>query len=131
MDGPASPAELPELQGFLAGFQVRFRRPEGRAALERYTTGRRTALPTKNGETIAQAVPGTRAQRLQACLTNMPWEEEDLNRPRVPQMSAEASLGDGVVVLDEQGFPRRGRLRWGGRGSIRGPWGRWAMGRWQ
>lgn len=38
MDVHASPAELPELHEFLRAFQVRFRRPEGRAALERYTT---------------------------------------------------------------------------------------------
>jgi SRSO17 transposase len=35
MDGPASPAALPELQEFLGAFPVRFRRPEGRHALER------------------------------------------------------------------------------------------------
>jgi hypothetical protein len=35
MDVPASPAELPELREFLASFQVRFRRPESRQALER------------------------------------------------------------------------------------------------
>jgi hypothetical protein len=35
MDVHASPAALPELPECLACFQVRFRRPEGRAALER------------------------------------------------------------------------------------------------
>ena len=35
MDVHASPAALPELQTFLSAFQVCFRRPEGRAALER------------------------------------------------------------------------------------------------
>jgi hypothetical protein len=35
MDVQASPAEVPELREFLASFQVRFRRPEGREALER------------------------------------------------------------------------------------------------
>jgi hypothetical protein len=39
MDVHASPAELPELKEFLGAFQVRFRRPEGADALERYTTG--------------------------------------------------------------------------------------------
>jgi len=47
MDVDASPDALPELQEFLAPFQVRFRRPEGREALERYTTGRLTELPTR------------------------------------------------------------------------------------
>ena len=109
MDVHASPAELPELQEFLASFQVRFRRPEGRAALERYTTGLLTELPNKNCDTMARAVPGTSEQRLQEFLTNMPWDEEDLNRQRVQKMIAEATLGDGVLVLDDTGFPKQGK----------------------
>src|SRR5215510_12650164 len=108
MDVQASSAALPELQALLAGFQVRFRWPEGRAALERYTTGLLTELPNKNGDTIAQAVPRTSAQRLQEFLTNMQWEEEDLNRQRVQQMIAEASMGDGVLVVDDTGFSKQG-----------------------
>jgi SRSO17 transposase len=108
MDVHASPAALPELQEFLVSFQVRFRRPEGRAALERYTTGLLTELPNKNGDTIAQAVPGTTAQRWQELLTNMQWDEEDLNRQRVAKMIAEATRGDGVLVFDDTGFPKQG-----------------------
>jgi SRSO17 transposase len=109
MDVHASPAELPELRAFLGAFQVRFRRPEGRKALERYTTGLLTELPNKNGDTIAHAVPGTSAQQLQEFLTNMPWDEEDLNRQRVQKMVAEAARGDGVLVFDDTGFPKRGK----------------------
>jgi SRSO17 transposase len=109
MDVHASPVELPELQEFLASFQVRFRRPEGPEALERYTTGLLTELSTKNCDTIAQAVPGTSAQRLQEFLTNMQWDEADLNRQRVAKMIAEATLGDGVLVVDDTGFPKQGR----------------------
>jgi SRSO17 transposase len=108
MDVHASPAALPELPKFLGAFQVRFRRPEGRAALERYTTGLLTELPNKNGDTIAQAVPGTSAQQLQEFLTNMQWDEEDLNRQRVHKMIAEATTGDGVLVFDDTGFPKQG-----------------------
>jgi SRSO17 transposase len=108
MDVHASPAALPELQAFLSAFQVRFRRPEGWEALERYTTGLLTELPTKNGDTIAQAVPGTSAQQLQEFLTNMQWDEEDLNRQRVQKMIAEVTTGDGVLVFDDTGFPKRG-----------------------
>src|SRR5919204_3785010 len=109
MDVHASPDELPELKAFLGSFQVRFRRPEGAEALERYTTGLLTEQPNKNCDTIAQVVPGTSEQRLQEFLTNMPWDEEDLNRQRVQKMVAETTLGDGVLVLDDTGFPKRAR----------------------
>jgi hypothetical protein len=73
MDVHARPAALPELQAFLKAFQVRCRRPEGGQALERYLTGLLTELPNKDCDTMAQAIPGTSAQRLQEFLTNMPW----------------------------------------------------------
>jgi SRSO17 transposase len=108
MDVHASPVELPELQEFLDAFQIRFRRPEGRKALERYTTGLLTELPNKNCDTLAQAVPGSSEQRLQEFLTNMQWDAEDLNRQRVWKMIAEATRGEGVLVFDDTGFPKQG-----------------------
>jgi SRSO17 transposase len=41
-------------------------------------------------------------------LTNMPWDAEDLNRRRVQKMIAEATAGDGVLVVNETGFPKQG-----------------------
>jgi SRSO17 transposase len=108
MDVQTSPAALPELHAFLGAFQVRFRWPEGRAALERYMTGLLTELPHKHGDNIAQAVTGTSAQRLQEFLTNMQWEEEDLNRQWVTKIIAEATMGAGVLVVDNTGFPKQG-----------------------
>jgi SRSO17 transposase len=106
----ASPAPLPELQAFLAAFHVRFRRPEGSEALERYTTGLLTTLPHKNCDTIAEAVPGTSEPRLQEFLTNMQWDETDLNRQRVQKMSAEATVGKGALILDDTGFAKQGKV---------------------
>ncbi len=60
MDVHASLDSLAEFQEFLRCLQVRFRRAEGRAALERYATGLLTELPDENWATMAQAVPGTR-----------------------------------------------------------------------
>jgi SRSO17 transposase len=109
LDVQASPAELPELKDVLSACPVRFRRPEGTGALERSLTGLLTALPNKHWDTIAQAVPGTSAQRVQACLTTRPWDEHDLNRQRVQQLTAEAVRGDGVLVLDDPGVPQQGK----------------------
>src|SRR5256885_2821957 len=109
MDIHASPASLPELDEFLTTFQVRFRRPEGEAALERYLTGLLTELPNKNCDTMAEAVPGTSEQRLQEVLTNMQWDEQDLNRQRVAKMIAEATVGNGVLLFDDTGFAKQGK----------------------
>ena len=46
MDVHASPAELPELQEFLASFELRFRRPEGRAALPKVCSPGHSRGPT-------------------------------------------------------------------------------------
>jgi SRSO17 transposase len=108
MDVHASPAALPELEEFLASFQVRFRRPEGEAALERYLTGLLTELPNKNCDTMARAVPGTSEQRLQEFLTTMQWDHEDLNRQRVEKLIAEATLGKGALIVDDTGFVKKG-----------------------
>jgi SRSO17 transposase len=124
MDVQASPAALPELQEFLARFPVRFRRPEGREALERYTTGLLTEVPTKNCDTIAPAVPGTSEQRVQEFLTTMQWDEEDLNRQRGHKMIAEATLGDGVLGLDDRGFPKQGKASVGGERQYSGTLGK-------
>jgi SRSO17 transposase len=114
MDVHASPAELPEWQEFLGAFPVRFRRPQGREALERYPTGLLPELPTKNCDTMAQAVPGTSEQRLQESLTTRPWEEEELTRQRVQKMLAEATRGEGGLVFDETGVPQHGKGAVGG-----------------
>src|SRR5919199_3501604 len=109
MDVHASPAELPELQEFLARFQVRFRRPEGQEALERYTTGLLTELPNKNCDTIAQVVPGTSEQRLQGLLTTIDWDEDDLNGQRVERLLTLPTEGDGVLIFDDTGFAKQGK----------------------
>jgi len=105
----ARPAELPELKEVLSTFRVRFRRPEGEQPLERYLTGLLTELPNKHCDTMAQAIPGTSAQRRQECLTHRQGDEEDLNRQRVQKMIAEATLGDGVLVVDDTGVPQQGQ----------------------
>jgi SRSO17 transposase len=124
MDVHASPAELPELKEFLSAFQVRFRRPEGVEALERYTTGLLIELPNKNCDTIAQAVPGTSEQRVPEVLTNMPGDEEGLNRQRVQKLVAEATLGDGASVLEDIGFPTQGKASVGGGRQYSGTLGK-------
>jgi len=124
MDIHASPAKLPELDEFVTTFQVRFRRPEGEAALERYLTGLLTDVAHTNCDTLAAAVPGTSEQRLQEFLTNMQWDEEDLNRQRVHKMIAEATSGRGGLIFDDTGFAKQGKHSVGVARQYSGPLGK-------
>jgi hypothetical protein len=109
VDAHAGPAELPELHEFSARVYVRFRRPEGQEALERYTTGLLTEVPNKNRDTLAQGVSGSSDQRWQEFLTTMPWDEEDLKRQRVQKRTAEATRGAVGLMVDDTGLPTQGK----------------------
>jgi SRSO17 transposase len=113
MDVHASPAEWPELKDVLGALQVRFRR-----------TGRLTELPHKHSDTMAQAVPGSSEQRWQEFLTTRQWEAADLNRQWVDKMTAEATLSDGVLGLDDTGFPQQGKTSVGLTGQDSGTLGK-------
>ncbi len=106
---PQAPSEpMPELNEFLAQFQVHFKRKESEMAAERYLTGLLTEHPNKNCDTLAEVIPGTSEQSLQGLLTSMVWDEEDLNRQRVQVMAALPTEGDGIVIFDDTGFAKQG-----------------------
>ena len=100
----AATTPLPDLAEFLAPFAHHFVRSEGREDLERYSTGLLSDLPRKNGDTIAAAIPGTTAQRLQELLTRIQWDEQAFNGQRVRQMGAQVHQGKGALILDDSGF---------------------------
>ena len=107
---PQVPSEpIPELAEFMAPFRIRFRRVESQAAIERYVAGLLTDHPNKNCDTLAEVIPGANEQQLQGLLTNMVWDEEDLNRQRVEVMQALKTEGDGVLIFDDTGFLKQGR----------------------
>jgi SRSO17 transposase len=100
---------MPELAEFLAPFHVHFGRSEGRQSLDRYLTGLLTEHPNKNCDTVAQVVPGTAEQRLQGLLTDIQWDEDDLNRQRVQRLLTLPTEGDAALVFDDVGFLKQGK----------------------
>jgi SRSO17 transposase len=105
----ASTEPLPELAEFLAPFAHHFQRSEGRGDLERYSTGLLSDIPRKNGDTIADAIPGTNAQKTQELLTRIVWDQAAFNAQRIELMRDEVRLGDGVIILDDTGFAKQGK----------------------
>jgi SRSO17 transposase len=107
---PQAPSEpLPELDAFLKPLHVHFVRSESRHAMERDLTGLLTEHPNKNCDTLAQVVPDTSEQSLQGLLTTMRWDEQALNNQRVARLHALKTEGDGVLVIDDMGFPKQGK----------------------
>jgi SRSO17 transposase len=106
---PQAPSKpMPELDEFLSDFRVLFQRRESRTAMERYLTGLLTEHPNKNCDTLAEVVPGTSEQQLQGLLTQMAWDERELNRQRVKKLCTMKTEGDGVLVVDDTGFGKQG-----------------------
>jgi SRSO17 transposase len=103
-----SPTFAAKLASYLAPFASYFKRSEGRQSLERHLVGLLADLDCKNGEQIAQAVPGTNSQRLQALLTELQWDANAVNEQRVQQLIREATFAEGVLICGETAMPKQG-----------------------
>src|SRR5438270_12372230 len=112
MDTPpppkAAPTPLPELDRFLQPYRSLFQRAQSRQSLDRYVTDLLTDLPRKNCDTIAATVAGTSTERLQHLLTDADWQADVLDEQRVRQLVAR-SPHDGILVLDDTSFPKKGK----------------------
>ncbi len=106
---PKAGAEpLADLAAFLAPFAGLVRRSESRHALERYATGLLADTADKTAAAFGRVVPGTTAQRLQEFLTRTAWDPAAMDRLRMAIMIARASVGDGVLIIDDTGFAKQG-----------------------
>lgn len=99
---------LGDLAAFLEPFAELLRRSESRQTFERYVTGLLADLPRKTASDIGRALPETSGQRLQELLTNTAWEAAEMDRIRIARMIERASVGDGVLIVDDTGLPKKG-----------------------
>ncbi len=103
-------AEPPvDLAAFLGPFGELLYRKENRHALERYTTGLLSDLDRKTAAGMGRALPGTNDQRLLKFLTGTDWEAAEMHTLRIGQMLSRASVGQGVLVVDDTGFAKKGK----------------------
>src|SRR4051812_19433045 len=98
-----------ELDGLLARFGRLFARAEPRGQAGRYLEGLLAPVERKNGWQLAEAIGDARPWRTQRGLSHLLWGEgaaRDLCREHaVAHLGAE----DAVLVVDETGFPKKGR----------------------
>ena len=103
-----SPHPIPELEEFLQPFRQHFYRIESLGVLERYVTGLLAEIERKSGAGIAQAVAGLSESALYRLLAESEWDAAALNRQRLTMMVEQAVVGDGMLVVDETTYPRKG-----------------------
>ncbi len=99
---------LPDLASFLQPFAALVRRSESRQSMERYVTGLLADVPRKTASDLGRSLPGTSGQRLQELLTNTSWDFGEMDAIRLALMQKNASVGGGVVIVDDTGFAKKG-----------------------
>ncbi len=99
---------LAGLAEFLQPFSALVRRPESVHSMERYTTGLLSDLPRKTASDMGRTLPDTNDQRLREFLTNTAWDVREMDRLRIAHMVKHATAGDGVLIVDDTGFAKKG-----------------------
>lgn len=104
-----SPYPIPELAEFLRPYRKHFYRAESLRVLERYAAGLLAEVgQRKSGAAVAEAVAGLSKSALYRLMSETEWDEATVNRQRIETMVARAVAGDGMLVIDDTGFPRKG-----------------------
>ncbi len=99
---------LVDLGQFLVPFSRFLRRSESRHALERYATGLLSGTGRKTSSQIGRSLPGTNGQHLQEFLTRTEWDPQQMDQIRIEHMRSHACVDNGVLILDDTGFAKKG-----------------------
>jgi SRSO17 transposase len=100
-------ALLPELERFHARFGRFFPRSESRAWSLKYLFGLTLPIERKNVENIAEQV-GAPPRKLQEFLSDSPWDGEGCIDELQRFVGELMGASNGVLILDETGFPKKG-----------------------
>jgi len=100
-------ALLPRLEEFHGRFGRFFPRSESRAWSRKYLVGLALPIERKNVENIAEQVGGS-PRRLQEFLSDSPWNDEGCIEELQRLVGEELGTDDGVLILDDTGFPKKG-----------------------
>lgn len=106
-------AEFEKVSGTFAAFHAQFSgffgRTEARRRSEQYLRGLLVEqTDRRNAENVAEAVGEATPRSLQRLLTNSPWETTPVLDALQGYLAPRLNTAEGVFVLDETGFPKKG-----------------------
>src|SRR5215813_6071365 len=100
---------LHELRGFHEAFRECFTRLEPREHFFRSMVGQLSPLERKSIEPMALEVDGGNVRGMQRFMSDAIWDEAQMRRIYQQLVYDEMGDADGVVIVDESGFAKKGR----------------------
>ena len=99
---------LDELHGFHTAFRACFTRQEPRDQFFHYMVGQFSALERKSIEPIALQVEGGKVRAMQRLVSEALWDEAAMLETYHRLVQDEMGEPDGVLIVDETGFAKKG-----------------------
>ena len=100
-------ALLPKMEEFHSRFNRFFLRTEGRELSRKYLVGLNLPIERKNVENIAEKV-GAQVRNLQLWLSDSPWDDQGCRMEMQHLIGEQFGAPNGVLVLDDTGFAKKG-----------------------
>ena len=99
---------LDELQAFHDQFRGCFSRSEPREHFFNYMVGQFSALERKSIEPMALHVDGGNIRGMQRCMSDDGWDEDTMRKTYHGLVAGEMGDPQGVLIVDESGFVKKG-----------------------
>ena len=100
---------LDELQAFHDQFRGCFARSEPREHFCHYMVGQFSARARKSIEPMALQVQGGNMRGMQRCMSDDVWDEDTMRQTYHGLVAHEMGEPDGVLIVDESGFIKKGQ----------------------
>jgi SRSO17 transposase len=100
---------LHELRAFHDAFRSCFPRREPREHFFRYLVGQLSLLERKSIEPMALEVDGGNVRAMQRFVSDAIWDEAQMRHIYHQLVCENMGAPDGVVIVDESGFPKKGK----------------------
>ncbi len=99
---------FPSIDDYLAPYAEFFRRSEGQELSKCYVVGLMMEGERKSVEPMSERVHASE-RGMQRLLTEVKWDDEGMFKEYRRQMLAETSDPQGILVVDDTAFPKKGR----------------------